>query len=141
MEARCFRAYRCSHLARVVTVVDHDALLLERDSPRDQLVVTLFLLTVFGLLLGVGIKGKMEKAGLEPRFNWATGRELWEVHEAFDWLMVGADFVDCVGSHTARSFGRIWAWDAESVRSSRRWSIGRVRPSVGIACAVILYFV
>jgi hypothetical protein len=52
---------------------------LERDSPRDQLVVTLFLLTVFGLLLGAGIKGKMEKAGLEPRFNWTAGRELWEV--------------------------------------------------------------
>jgi len=41
--------------------------------------VSLFLLTVFGLLLGAGIKGKMEKAGLETRFNWATGRELWEV--------------------------------------------------------------
>ena len=55
------------------------ALCIERDSPRDQLVVTLFLLTVFGLLLGAGIKGKMEKAGLEPRFNWTAGRELWEV--------------------------------------------------------------
>ena len=41
--------------------------------------MSLFLLTVFGLLLGAGIKGKMEKAGLEPRFNWAVGRELWEV--------------------------------------------------------------
>lgn len=41
--------------------------------------MTLFLLTVFGLLLGAGIKGKMEKAGLEARFNWTAGRELWEV--------------------------------------------------------------
>lgn len=65
--------------ARVGTFVNGDALCLERDSPRDQLIVTLFLLTVFGLLLGAGIKGKMEKAGLEPRFNWTAGRELWEV--------------------------------------------------------------
>ena len=61
----------------LITVVSCDY--VERDSPRDQLVVTIFLLTVFGLLLGAGIKGKMEKAGLEPRFNWAGGRELWEV--------------------------------------------------------------
>jgi len=57
---------------------DVEARCFQRDSPRDQLIVTLFLLTVFGLLLGAGIKGKMEKAGLEPRFNWTTGRELWE---------------------------------------------------------------
>lgn len=65
--------------ARAGTPIDFGLSLPERDSPRDQLVVTLFLLTVFGLLLGAGIKGKMEKAGLEPRFNWTTGRELWEV--------------------------------------------------------------
>ena len=71
-----------SVLVRVLTrrpEKDGCGLRLERDSPRDQLVVTLFLLTVFGLLLGAGIKGKMEKAGLEPRFNWTAGRELWEV--------------------------------------------------------------
>lgn len=66
-------------LARVGISDNRGVLRLERDSPRDQLVVTLFLLTVFGLLLGAGIKGKMEKAGLEPRFNWTAGRELWEV--------------------------------------------------------------
>lgn len=66
-------------LTRVGVADSCGFLRLERDSPRDQLVVTLFLLTVFGLLLGAGIKGKMEKAGLEPRFNWTAGRELWEV--------------------------------------------------------------
>ena len=80
VEARCFREYSCSHPysgGDLKATVPCDC--LERDSPRDQLVVTLFLLTVFGLLLGAGIKGKMEKAGLEPRFNWTAGRELWEV--------------------------------------------------------------
>lgn len=51
----------------------------ERDSPRDQLVVTLFLLTVFGLLLGAGIKGRMLKAGFDTSLPWATGRRWWEV--------------------------------------------------------------
>ena len=53
----------------------------ERDSPRDQLVVTLFLLTVFGLLLGAGIKGKMLKAGFDTgALAWNTGgRRWWEV--------------------------------------------------------------
>lgn len=54
-------------------------LLPERDSPRDQLVVTLFLLTVFGLLLGAGIKGRMLKAGLDTTLPWATSRRWWEV--------------------------------------------------------------
>jgi len=51
----------------------------ERDSPRDQLVVTLFLLTVFGLLLGAGIKGRMVKAGLDTTLPWHTGRKWWQV--------------------------------------------------------------
>lgn len=51
----------------------------ERDSPRDQLVVTLFLLTVFGLLLGAGIKGKMAKAGFDMNVSLSTGRKWWEV--------------------------------------------------------------
>ena len=59
-------------------------LVLERDSPRDQLVVTLFLLTVFGLLLGAGIKNRMLKAGLTGAiFPWNRRREeevrWWEV--------------------------------------------------------------
>jgi len=54
----------------------------ERDSPRDQLVVTLFLLTVFGLLLGAGIKNRMLKAGLTGTlFPWSRRTETrwWEV--------------------------------------------------------------
>jgi hypothetical protein len=52
---------------------------LERDSPRDQLVVTLFLLTVFGLLLGAGVKNRMIKAGLSADIPWNNGRRWWEV--------------------------------------------------------------
>lgn len=52
---------------------------LERDSPRDQLVVTLFLLTVFGLLLGAGVKNRMIKAGLRADMPWNTGRRWWDV--------------------------------------------------------------
>ncbi|KAK7463601.1 hypothetical protein VKT23_005543 [Stygiomarasmius scandens] len=55
---------------------DVEARCFQRDSPRDQLVVTLFLLVVFGLLLGAGIKGRMEKAGLDA--NWNAGRRWWE---------------------------------------------------------------
>lgn len=55
------------------------SLLLERDSPRDQLVVTIFLLTVFGLLLGAGVKARMLKAGLDTSLAWDTGRRWWEV--------------------------------------------------------------
>ena len=51
----------------------------ERDSPRDQLVVTLFLLTVFGLLLGAGIKNRMIKAGFDTSIPWNAGRRWWEV--------------------------------------------------------------
>lgn len=51
----------------------------ERDSPRDQLVVTLFLLTVFGLLLGAGIKNRMLKAGLDTSLPWNASRRWWEV--------------------------------------------------------------
>jgi hypothetical protein len=42
-------------------------------------VVTLFLLTVFGLLLGAGIKGRMIKAGLDTSLPWNTGRKWWQV--------------------------------------------------------------
>jgi len=57
---------------------DVEARCFQRDSPRDQLVVTLFLLTVFGLLLGAGIKSRMEKAGLYSSIAWSTGRRWWE---------------------------------------------------------------
>ena len=53
---------------------------IERDSPRDQFVVTLFLLTVFGLLLGAGIKNRMLKAGFTTELPWRRNNaRLWEV--------------------------------------------------------------
>ncbi|EIM92473.1 uncharacterized protein STEHIDRAFT_47435 [Stereum hirsutum FP-91666 SS1] len=59
---------------------DVEARCFQRDSPRDQLVVTIFLLVVFGLLLGAGIKGRMIKAGLnETSFGWDAGRKWWQV--------------------------------------------------------------
>ncbi|KAH9985383.1 hypothetical protein BJV74DRAFT_846896 [Russula compacta] len=57
---------------------DVEARCFQRDSPRDQLVVSLFLLTVFGLLLGAGIKGRMVKAGLDTSLPWQTGRKWWQ---------------------------------------------------------------
>ncbi|KAL1738268.1 hypothetical protein HDZ31DRAFT_51253, partial [Schizophyllum fasciatum] len=57
---------------------DVEARCFQRDSPRDQLVVTLFLLTVFGLLLGAGIKGRMLKAGIDVTMPWNSGRRWWE---------------------------------------------------------------
>ncbi|KAI5898306.1 uncharacterized protein SCHCODRAFT_02611714 [Schizophyllum commune H4-8] len=57
---------------------DVEARCFQRDSPRDQLVVTLFLLTVFGLLLGAGIKGRMQKAGIDVTMPWNSGRRWWE---------------------------------------------------------------
>jgi hypothetical protein len=50
----------------------------ERDSPRDQLVVTVFLILVFGLLVGAAVKGRMDQANMS--LNWNTGnRRWWEV--------------------------------------------------------------
>ncbi|KIJ25750.1 hypothetical protein M422DRAFT_236822 [Sphaerobolus stellatus SS14] len=62
---------------------DVEARCFKRDSPRDQLVVTLFLLTVFGLLVGAGIKSQMDKAGINLDTNMAwdaarAGRRWWE---------------------------------------------------------------
>ncbi|KAF8237838.1 hypothetical protein L208DRAFT_1388781 [Tricholoma matsutake] len=57
---------------------DVEARCFQRDSPRDQLVVTLFLLTVFGLLLGAGVKNRMIKAGLRADMPWNTGRRWWD---------------------------------------------------------------
>lgn len=72
----------------------------ERDSPRDQLVVTLFLLTVFGLLLGAGIKGKMMKAGIDTSIPWNTGRQWWEVRTFTACLPQRADDT-CLDTHQA----------------------------------------
>jgi len=60
-------------------LVPDTILLPERNSPRDQLVVTLFLLTVFGLLLAAGIKDRMLKAGFTPTLSWNPRRRWWEV--------------------------------------------------------------
>ncbi|KAF9069044.1 hypothetical protein BDP27DRAFT_1223239 [Rhodocollybia butyracea] len=57
---------------------DVEARCFQRDSPRDQLVVTIFLLLVFGLLLGAGIKSRMEKAGLNVNSTWNNGFTWWE---------------------------------------------------------------
>ena len=59
--------------------MSHTDTAAERDSPRDQLVVTLFLLTVFGLLLGAGIKNRMLKAGFDTNLTWSNSRRWWEV--------------------------------------------------------------
>ncbi|KAL4069601.1 hypothetical protein V8B97DRAFT_1968195 [Scleroderma yunnanense] len=56
---------------------DVEARCFQRDSPRDQLVVTLFLLTVLGLLLTAGIKNRMLKAGMNPNLSWSPGRRWW----------------------------------------------------------------
>ncbi|KAL9716232.1 hypothetical protein Ac2012v2_000678 [Leucoagaricus gongylophorus] len=53
---------------------DVEARCFQRDSPRDQLVVTLFLLTVFGLLLVAGIKTRIAKAGIAAELPWHNGR-------------------------------------------------------------------
>ncbi|KIM48186.1 hypothetical protein M413DRAFT_439905 [Hebeloma cylindrosporum] len=57
---------------------DVEARCFQRDSPRDQLVVTLFLLTVFGLLLGAGIKNRLLKVGLIGELPWnRTNQGRW----------------------------------------------------------------
>ncbi|KAG2023476.1 hypothetical protein CC2G_001125 [Coprinopsis cinerea AmutBmut pab1-1] len=60
---------------------DVEARCFQRNSPRDQLIVILFLLTVFGLLLGAGIKNRMMKAGIAPTLPWqnANRRRWWQV--------------------------------------------------------------
>ena len=44
----------------------------------------MFLLTVFGLLVGAGIKGKMVTAGIDLNAPWSNGRKWWEVR----WLLL-----------------------------------------------------
>jgi hypothetical protein len=74
VEARCFRVSSIS-----LCLLTFNLFLPERDSPRDQLVVTLFLLTILGLLLGVSIKNRMLKAGLDSSTAWSASRRWWEV--------------------------------------------------------------
>jgi hypothetical protein len=56
----------------------------ERDSPRDQIIVTLFLLVVIGLLIGAAIKTRMEMIGIDSSAAWASGRSWWEVSPILD---------------------------------------------------------
>jgi len=57
---------------------DVEARCFQRDSPRDQLVVTLFLLIVIGLLLGAAVKGRMETAGFSVSAWSLQQRRWWE---------------------------------------------------------------
>lgn len=41
---------------------DHNAESAERDSPRDELIVTFFVLTVIGMLLFAAVRGRFQKA-------------------------------------------------------------------------------
>jgi len=50
----------------------------QRDSPRDQIIVTLFLLIVIGLLIGSAIKTRMEMMGIDSSSAWTSGRAWWE---------------------------------------------------------------
>lgn len=86
VEARCFRT------SRLMQNTPSNTTNSERDSPRDQLVVTIFLLTVFGLLLGAGIKSRLHKAGFraDTHIPWDAGRRWWDVSQRIDgvWLLV-----------------------------------------------------
>jgi hypothetical protein len=73
VEARCFGQYS-NIFFRFCIDNPH----VERDSPRDQMVVTIFLILVFGLLVGAAVKGRMDKANIP--LNWNSGtRRWWEV--------------------------------------------------------------
>lgn len=63
---------------------------VERDSPRDQLVVTVFLILVFGLLVGAAVKGRMDQANTP--INWNVGtRRWWEASHYSDMIEVHSD--------------------------------------------------
>jgi len=50
----------------------------QRDSPRDQLVVTVFLIIVIGLLIGAAVKTRMEQIGFDRNAVWSSSRSWWE---------------------------------------------------------------
>lgn len=63
VEARCFSEFElCSHakfhFSEIQPTDPLRFLLVERDSPRDQLVVTCFILIVVGLLLTAAIRNR-----------------------------------------------------------------------------------
>ncbi|KZO93512.1 hypothetical protein CALVIDRAFT_539969 [Calocera viscosa TUFC12733] len=57
---------------------DVDVRCFQRDSPRDQLTVTLFILIIVGLLIGAAAKGKMMEVGIDPADAWEASRKWWE---------------------------------------------------------------
>ncbi|KAK4686935.1 hypothetical protein P7C73_g3183, partial [Tremellales sp. Uapishka_1] len=75
VEARCFS--ECHGDAPLVL-----KLFPERDSPRDQLIVTFFLLIVLGLLLFAAIRARLQKA-IETRGRPTDLREWGEVSGFF----------------------------------------------------------
>ena len=75
VEARCFRTSLNQFFVFTINILILSY--VERDSPRDQFVVTLFLLTVFGLLLGAGVKNRMLKAGFTSELPWRRNNARW----------------------------------------------------------------
>ncbi|KAF8335483.1 uncharacterized protein EI90DRAFT_2913297, partial [Cantharellus anzutake] len=57
---------------------DVDTRCFQRDSPRDQMIVTLFLLTIIGLLIGAAVKTRLERIGFDSNRAWSSGRTWWE---------------------------------------------------------------
>lgn len=88
----------------------------ERDSPRDQLVVTLFLLTVFGLLLGAGIKNRMVKAGFDTSVPWNASRRWWEVRISFAFRLLL--LLRCLFSRLGHLNGKRIIWASETAYSA-----------------------
>jgi len=57
---------------------DVDTRCFQRDSPRDQMIVTLFLLIIIGLLIGAAVKTRLEQFGFDTNQAWSSGRAWWE---------------------------------------------------------------
>ena len=75
--------------------------------------VALFLLTVFGLLLGASIKNRMLKAGIEANLSWSTSRRWWEVRRCCcPELVLSATYAVCAlaGMGAEPPDGRVQPW-------------------------------
>ncbi|KAH8835739.1 hypothetical protein DL96DRAFT_1575392 [Flagelloscypha sp. PMI_526] len=57
---------------------DVEARCFQRDSPRDQLIVSVYILLIFALLLGAGVSSRMIKAGIDPNVPWQSSKRWWE---------------------------------------------------------------
>jgi hypothetical protein len=125
VEARCFRMIYISCL--IVSLISGS----ERDSPRDQLVVTLFLLIVLGLLLGAGIKNRMEKAGLSMEIGQESGRRWWQVSDRDE---RGADKTNAALGMASAKTGEI------SRRIRRGWGSAAIDLLLAVLCVVSVTF-